>query len=746
MSTGIDYLRLAQEAERRQREREAEKQRREQAARQALDKGIAPADMTEDIVKAAMSPAPQQPPPKTPAPELKTEQIQPVYEAQAMGAWSPWTQKPLNLPTELKTYSKGSQVDIVGFLRDAQNDAQAIRILSQANISQADIEWARQRVEDENTLRKYRNTRGEYDLTWAIRDSQRFGSFKEELKIVDAIYRLFPEHISKEFERQRQMLMRETERGVDNPWTDAWHEVTASSPWIAGALSTTQGTPFPHDDIVTRIIIYSIVGGTAVGTIIKNFTDKRNAKPNNLALVEMSGDILKSVAFIKPENVDASDIEVILPPRNLPRPIEGFPQHTIEGRGKEKIQPPKVKIDFEKVTGQLQPALVLIDPPTTRKDIGITGLVQSQVAVKEAESQVAEVAQKTEIPQVFIDAFERNAAHLRKGTNYRDWFMQPNITPQMRQQFKDAYANNVGFRVVFNDYLNRLQELSDRKRVYVETVNPKPIKGKLSKEDIEAIAGAKLLHEIGIETKGKTIEEVKTALLYADSPLISGAVKIYNQTYTQAISKGLTKTKAATKAAQAVKTYVKEQAVTQTKPAVKTKTATRTLTGTAAKTLEAVMPLARAATATTAATATARTTTTTKIPELGGDSPDKRKRQAIKESLGAVTYRRGELNGKDVWHVFYVDKGGNPQRAIIVGPAPEGATVSTGRGSASATLKRIRGKRVPNFRFVEDTGASDTIVSASGGKITITFTGDITGKGIKISKQSGRITPRWKQL
>lgn len=78
----------------------------------------------------------------------------------------------------------------------------------------------------------------------------------------------------------------------------------------------------------------------------------------------------------------------------------------------------------------------------------------------------------------------------------------------------------------------------------------------------------------------------------------------------------------------------------------------------------------------------------TRIPLLSGKD-DKKKRELIKKTKGAVTIRFGALHGKSVWHTFMPDG----RRIVVIGDAPQGATIVTkGKGSAYATAQAVGGK------------------------------------------------------
>ena len=143
-----------------------------------------------------------------------------------------------------------------------------------------------------------------------------------------------------------------------------------------------------------------------------------------------------------------------------------------------------------------------------------------------------------------------------------------------------------------------------------------------------------------------------------------------------------------------------------------------------------------------------------RIKPKGGS--DKDKRQFIKDSLGAITYRRGKLQDH-VWHTFALDANGQVHRVTLQGAAPAGAVLHTGKGSTAATLRKIRGKVLPNMTARVNTGVVDDIVSVSGGKLTMAHVSDkapaisertprISNRGMRISPPMPRLTPRMPRL
>jgi len=122
-----------------------------------------------------------------------------------------------------------------------------------------------------------------------------------------------------------------------------------------------------------------------------------------------------------------------------------------------------------------------------------------------------------------------------------------------------------------------------------------------------------------------------------------------------------------------------------------------------------------------------------------GDDKDPR-RQRFERAMAAVTYPRGELSGKPVWHNFILEDGGW-KHIPTVGKVPEGAYVVDGPGSVQRGLqvlgKRKNLKDLPPLNIDVDTGAiDDKIRTQPSGKVTITSVPDK-----ETSRESGRRKP-----
>jgi len=130
---------------------------------------------------------------------------------------------------------------------------------------------------------------------------------------------------------------------------------------------------------------------------------------------------------------------------------------------------------------------------------------------------------------------------------------------------------------------------------------------------------------------------------------------------------------------------------------------------------------------------------------LPGGGSDKDKRQLIRASNGAITWRHGELRGKDVWHVFVHPYKSKADFVTVVGKKPRNATVVKGPGSAYQTIKLLYGK-APAKKVTGDIGFFDFSIEPIGmKKVGIGFTPDPklqTTGDITIGRKTPPITER----
>ncbi len=113
------------------------------------------------------------------------------------------------------------------------------------------------------------------------------------------------------------------------------------------------------------------------------------------------------------------------------------------------------------------------------------------------------------------------------------------------------------------------------------------------------------------------------------------------------------------------------------------------------------------------------------FPGKGIPTREADKRQLLAKVKGFVARRRGALGGQSVWRINYY-----PYRPkdtlVLLGAAPEGARLITGRGSVAASAILLRGVP-PTKPIYSDTGAVDDIISAQGRRIIV---GSVKDTGI----------------
>lgn len=125
------------------------------------------------------------------------------------------------------------------------------------------------------------------------------------------------------------------------------------------------------------------------------------------------------------------------------------------------------------------------------------------------------------------------------------------------------------------------------------------------------------------------------------------------------------------------------------------------------------------------------------------------KREIIKNSGGAVAWRQGELNGKDIFHVIIFPYDKKAYHTILVGDKPQGATVFEGKESAFKSVKRLYGRQ-PNREIDIDMGIQDVELTPEGkNNVGLKFTPDpkqITKGLYSISKRMPNVSPKVPKL
>ena len=109
-------------------------------------------------------------------------------------------------------------------------------------------------------------------------------------------------------------------------------------------------------------------------------------------------------------------------------------------------------------------------------------------------------------------------------------------------------------------------------------------------------------------------------------------------------------------------------------------------------------------------------------PAPASNAPDEEKRAYLEKVEGLVARRRGQLGGKSVWLINFYPYG-KADHITIVGAAPKGAKLATGKGSVSRSATLLKGIP-PKKPIYSDTGAVDDVITARGRRIIISSVRD----------------------
>lgn len=429
--------------------------------------------------------------------------------------------------------------------------------------------------------------------------------------------------------------------------------------------------------------------------------------------------------------------EILVPPTIQLKPGEELkpPRLEIKEHG-TTLTPPQV-LRVQEAIKQYRPEVVFLPTPVIKPE-DITkqraGVMRAEAAVREAERNVRALPQTKTIPVDWNKILEeeqqkaRDAAWAKVVESLNAAVSQEQITPEVSRNYKDAYA----------EYLRKKALLDAAKKSFIKSLNPTPIKGNVNASVLDAYS--------------KYLFDTEGRITTSKSSLIQMANDVALNTYTDALAQGDSSTQAKQQASTAVKnalaTAVSEDVLTETQAQALTRTAVNTAVDTASRTMPTTAEAARTAEA---------TETLTKpivMPKpSGGDKEDRKK---IKESDGAIAWRQGEVNGKDVWHVIMYPYKTIADHVTVIGKKPSNTTLIKGPGSAYQTVKLRYGK-APSRRVTGDIGIFDFYIEPKGERsIGIGFKtdtklqtrGDITigTPRPRISGRMTRISPRMPKL
>jgi hypothetical protein len=244
-----------------------------------------------------------------------------------------------------------------------------------------------------------------------------------------------------------------------------------------------------------------------------------------------------------------------------------------------------------------------------------------------------------------------------------------------------------------------------------EVVLPKPYQKPKVDDAVKAIV--KNMLDTGTRPENVTKELNKIGL----SPLVITEInnqsknkneakqKIEQQTNTRILSKSETKAQEKVKSTTKVKIKDTVKTGTETKLNIKVVPTTRLKTGITIKGNDKIK-------------------IKKPVPKPKPDLTDKEKRKVIKEAGGAIAFRMGQLNKKDIWHVIVDPYTAKENYLVVVGRTPQNANIVRGPKSAYKTAQLLYGHNL-NRPVNIDAGITDVRLDPIGGKrVRISFTGD----------------------
>jgi hypothetical protein len=543
---------------------------------------------------------------------------------------------------------------------------------------------------------------------------------------------------------------------------------------IAPVVAPIVATPVPHDDVVLWLLIGGAVAATAVNVAITKkkpisvptTITEANARfrgtfghsmtPKDIIVVSATGEVA-SLYDISPTKYKR-DIPWLIPPKvDLTKPGLVPPRVDIKKPG---LIPPRA--EFAKpglVPPRVEPVIIAPMPKPTVTKSELTeregGIISATAGVAVAEENLKQAVPKLKTITIPINwnKILEQAHQAQKQNEINAAFRRLNEAME-RAEASKRIAPQVGshYRKAYEEYLRRRALLEEARKQYVASLNPTPIKGKISDDAVSMFAlytlgkALKLNKPIAGESTATYLERV---LGKSFKTISQTATATATKAYTEALAKGATQTQAMAKATTAVQTATTTAVQTLTKTLTKTATKTQTATLTKALT-KAITKAAVAQAAVTPAVVTPAVTTT--VPKLTVPPPpiylplpkgatDQEKREYIKKTKGAVTWNMGKLGGEDIWHIRLPDG----QHIVVRGKAPKGAEIlADGPGSAYRTTQVID-KRRPAFpKFHQQHGAVKATVQPAktqrGAQISFTSGMHSVKKGRQYFTKSGSAT------
>jgi len=374
---------------------------------------------------------------------------------------------------------------------------------------------------------------------------------------------------------------------------------------------------------------------------------------------------------------------------------------------------------------------------TTKASITVPGKVPgmfiAQTGVMERESELL-----TEIrPKVRIQSLEQ----LMGKSTPLSGKMQAlaNLDAAVQEAVQTGQMDSKGAVAYQNARARYLEAIKVQENSIINYLSQTPKLKNYTREQIAAITASMLsgipLAKPKTRSKFKQMVDARADQLAKSMPLIQTVPEVEltpARTATQPLTRTSTKTIEQTRPSEQTIPAEVPQPVSVPSPSmplISSPTTTRETTREAERTNENTTTLEREDTI----------PRTTSIPrprfDLGGTT-DKQKREAILAAGGALAWPQGELNGKKVWHVV-LEPYDQPRHLVVVGAAPQGATLQPGAREAYRSLVQLSGKPPQRPQRLEG-GAIDPVISTQGGRPVIKFVRDTTPPKKRYAKRFSR--------
>ncbi|MFA5389538.1 MAG: hypothetical protein WC312_07325 [Candidatus Omnitrophota bacterium] len=619
-----------------------------------------------------------------------------------------------------------------------------------------------------NKLIEYRNEDGSYNILDAMIDARQANTNKEDMAIVDALGTLFPADKIEAIRLENlPALTIGTEKG--SIWGESFEAAQMSLPaWLLGAAGFTKSTPIPHDDLVMLIILGAVGTGVAIKNIVSRSKESGGLSNGRIVIMGDNYATYVNPNTLTPEGGYIIDKIPYMPDTSMEQML---PARIDISKGMVLV-PPVIKNEIEQFIAHQDKIFYLPTPKITPEVSDyILKYTQLDYAQKDLEKKIPKVE---EIPINWNKELEKAKNQKQREKTFEEInrvvndYISSNSASEIPKDLSKIIRELEMYESSHEEYLRKLALWREAWKSYVASMDPAPIRGRKTEDAIEAMAKIEILRILG----GDKIHRANPYKIEPDEIIqISPIIRRINKEYQEQMKAGVPSIKALQSAKVELQDMLQMLALrgmktkqsTATAQAVQTQTKTQTKTETLKETeveteLEDELARAREIARPAELTRTAELTMEfppriPKIPKLPKGASDKQKRDFVKKSDAAITYRRGALgqDKKSVWRTWALRKG-KWERVIIIGAAPEGAKIVDGPRSAYNTIQQLGKGEFPKAELFEDTGAVDTRITIGGKKPSISFEKDWGVKKKKkdmddierglLSQRERRISPR----